>query len=136
MFDDQLQVLRAVELVDREPVRGAYGRRQGIERVEAHGFDGAPGPRELELQVFLAHHALAEHLELVAEHRLRKTLSPDLMIEELREAQIEIRGFERTVGLDRARKLRGREQLAGHGFEAFREAREIRRAQREARGGG
>src|SRR6266849_9635303 len=49
-----------------------------------------------------------------------------------REAEIEIRGFERTVGLDRARKLRGREQLAGHGFEALREACEIRGAQREA----
>jgi len=35
--------------------------------------------------VLLADHALAEHLELVAEHRLRKTLSPDLMVEQLRE---------------------------------------------------
>src|SRR5882672_11970263 len=125
MLDHQLQILHSVELVDRKPIRRANGRGQGIERVEAHGFDGAPGARELELQVFLAHHALAEHLELVAEHRLRKTLSPDLMIEELREAEIEIRGFERTVGLDRARKLRGRKQLARHGFEAFRETREI-----------
>src|SRR5882762_6212662 len=133
MFDDQLQVLRAVELVDREPVRGAHGRRQGIERVEAHGLDGASGARELELQVLLAHHALAEYLELVAERRLRKTLSPDLGVEQLREAEIEIRGFQRTVGLDRARKLRGREQLARHGFEAFRETREISSAQREAR---
>src|SRR6266849_1164395 len=136
MLDHQLQVLHPVELIDREPVRRAHGRGQGIERVEVHGFDGAAGARELELQVFLADHALAEHLELVAEHRLRKTLSPDLGVEQLREAQIEIRGFERTVGLDRARKLRGREQLARHGFEAFREAREIRRAQRQSRGGG
>jgi len=86
------RVLRAVELVDREPVRRAHGRGQGIERVEAHGFDGAPGARELELQVFLTHHALAEHLELITEQRLRKPLSPDLMIEQLREAEIEIRG--------------------------------------------
>src|SRR6266513_4674481 len=78
------------------------------------------------------YHALAEHLELVAEQRLGKTLSPDLGVEQLREAEAEVRGFQRTVGLDRARKLRGREQLARHGLEALREAREIPRAQREA----
>src|SRR5207247_7151903 len=62
-----------------------------------------------------------------------KALSPDLMIEELREAEIEVRGFQRTVGLDRAGKLRGREQPVRHGFEALRESREILSAQREAR---
>src|SRR6266571_6891408 len=84
MLDHQLQILHSVELVDREPVRRADGRGQGIERVEAHRFDGAPGARELELQVFLADHALAEHLELVAKERLGKTLSPDLGVEQLR----------------------------------------------------
>src|SRR5258708_24002780 len=107
-----------------------------MERVEAHRLEGAPAAREPELQVFLADHALAEHLELVAEQRLGKTLPPDLMIEQLRQAEVEVRGFQRTVGLDRARKLRGREQLSRHGFEALRESREIRRAQREARGRG
>src|SRR5438034_1078950 len=136
MLDDQLQILHSVELVDRKPVRRAHGRGQGIERVEAHRFDTAPGAREPELQVLLAYHALAEHLELVAEERLGKTLSPDLMLEQLREAELEVRGFQRTVGLDRARKLRGREQLASHRLEALGESREIRRAQRQARSRG
>src|SRR6266516_7377878 len=109
MLDHQLQILHSVELVDREPVRCTHARGQGIERIEAHRLDGAPAAREFELGVLLADHALAEYLELVAEKRLGKALSPDLMIEELREAEIEIRGFQRTVGLDRAGKLRGRE---------------------------
>src|SRR6266853_6374648 len=132
MLDHQLQVLHSVELVDRKAVRRAHRRGQGIERVEAHRLDAAPGALEPELQVLLSHHALAEHLELVAKHGLRKTLSPDLMVEELREPEVEVRGFQRTVGLDRACKLRGREQLARHGLEALRESREIRSAQREA----
>src|SRR5712691_1481111 len=84
--------------------------------------------------MLLADHALAEDLELVAEQRLRKTLAPDLLFQELREAEIEIRGLERPVGLDRASELRGRQPFAGHGFEEFREAREISGAQRQAGG--
>src|SRR5712691_4530918 len=82
--------------------------------------------------MLLASHALAEDLELVAEQRLRKALAPDLLFQELREAQIEIRGFERPVGLDRASELRGRQPFAGYGLEELREAREIFRAQRHA----
>src|SRR6266568_2677783 len=85
--------------------------------------------------MLLADHALAEDLELVAEQRLRKTLAPDLLFQELREAEIEIRGLERPVGLDRASELRGRQPFAGHGFEEFREAREIFRTQRRSGGG-
>src|SRR2546430_16802143 len=90
VLDDKLQILRPVELVDREAVCRAHRRGQGIERVEAHRFDAAPGAREPEFQVLLPDHALAEHLELVAEERLGKTLSPDLMIEQLREAEVEV----------------------------------------------
>src|SRR5438445_11645799 len=103
MVGDQLQLLHSVELVDRKALRRGHGRGQGIERVEANRLDAAPGAREPELQVFLADHALAEHLELVAEERLGKTLSPDLMVEQLREAEVEVRGFQRTIGLDRTR---------------------------------
>src|SRR5712692_4364066 len=85
--------------------------------------------------MLLADHALAEDLELVAEQRLRKTLAPDLLFEQLREAQIEVRGLERPVGLDRASELRGRQPFAGYGFEEFREAREILRTQRRSGGG-
>src|SRR5258708_20081883 len=97
MLDHQLQVLHPVELIDREPVRRAHRRGQGIERVEAHRFEGAPAAREPELQVFLADHALAEHLELVAEQRLGKTVPPDLMIEQLRPAEVEVPRFPRTA---------------------------------------
>src|SRR6266571_4432872 len=85
--------------------------------------------------MLLAYHTLAEDLELVAEQRLRKTLAPDLLFEELREAQIEIRGLERPVGLDRATELRGRQPFAGHGFEEFREARKVFYMQRCSGGG-
>src|SRR6266581_3251386 len=85
--------------------------------------------------MLLAYHALAEDLELVAEQRLREPLAPYLLLEQLREAQIEIRGLERPVGLDRASELRGRQPFAAHGFEEFREAREILLVQRHAGGG-
>src|SRR2546430_17395066 len=100
MLDHQLQILHSVELVDRKAVRRAHRRGQGVERVEAHRLDAAPGALEPELQVLLSDHALAEHLELVAEHGLRKTLSPDLMVEELCEPEVEVRGRseERRVG--------------------------------------
>src|SRR6266700_2137432 len=109
VLDHQLQVLRPVELVDCKPVCRAHEQGQRIQRIEAHRLDGAPAARELELQMLLAYHALAEDLELVAEQRLRETLAPDLVFEQLREAQIEIRGLERPVGLDRASELRGRQ---------------------------
>src|SRR6266704_5011604 len=135
VLDHQLQILRPIELVHRKPVRRAHGRRQGIERVEAHRLDGSPAARELELQMLLTYHALAEDLEHVAEQRLRETLAPDLVFEQLREAQIEIRGLERPVGLDRASELRGRQPFAGHGLEERRGAREIFRTQRRSGGG-
>src|SRR6266511_4455758 len=85
--------------------------------------------------MLFAYHALAEDLELVAEQLLRKTLAPGLLFQELREAEIEIRGLERPVGLDRASELRRRQPFTGHGFEELREAREILRAQRRSGGG-
>src|SRR5262249_43601039 len=103
---------------------------------EAHRLERAPRARELEFQVLVADHALALDLEVVAEERLRKPLAPDLVVEEPRDAQVEVRGLERAVGLDRVRELRWREQVARHGLEAPREALEVQLAQRQPRGGG
>src|SRR5690349_14107254 len=135
MLDDELEILHSPEFFHGKAVCGAHLLGQRIERVEAHRLEGAPGARELELQMLLAHHALAQHLEIVAEERLRKSLSPDLVIQEPRQAEIEIRGLERAVRLDRARELRRGEQLARHDFEALGKAREIGLAQSQARGG-
>jgi len=132
-----LQVLHSVELVDREPVRRAHGRGQGIERVEAHRFDGAPGARELELQVFFSPTTRWPSTSNSSQNIGCGKPCPSRL-----GCRTVARGRDRdtrvpaTVGLDRARELRGREQLARHGFEAFRESREIRRAQRQPRCGG
>src|SRR3954464_8639309 len=65
--------------------------------------------------------------EIVAEQRLRKSLSPDLRFEQPRGFEAHVSGRQGPVGLDGLRELGGAEQLARDALESFGEALEIRR---------
>src|SRR6185369_2123803 len=77
--------------------------------------------------------ALLGDLELVAEARRRKALSPDFGSEEERGFQSEVRGVQRAVGLDDSLQVGRREERARRVLEGVAEAREIGLLERQAR---
>src|SRR6266545_5128043 len=74
----------AVAELDLQNLRlGVVAGRADLARVDAYAFHVALLSHSSSCGLPMLDHQLQvlQHLELVAEHRLRKTLSPDLMIE-------------------------------------------------------
>ena len=104
--------------------------------VEAYGVDALPAVRERELEMLFPHHALRRDLELVAEARRGKSVSPYRRRQQGDRVRSELPGRERAVGFDHALEVGGREQRLRGFLKCFAETAEIGLAQREPGRGG
>ena len=83
MFDHHLHARDAVERVVVEPVSYERLRAERLRMIEPDRVEMLFAAAELELQVLFFQHGLREHIELAAEARCRKALTPDLGFEQL-----------------------------------------------------
>ena len=77
MLDVELQRLRAAVLVDHRRIHRAYPRRHRLRLLKTYALEGDRAAFQRELEMLISHDALRRDLELVAETRRRKSLSPD-----------------------------------------------------------
>ena len=73
---------------------------------------------ELQFQVALFEHALVHDSELITKHWVRKTLTPDLRLEQRDEIQTEVRRFERAIGFNNLFQCCAGEPFTSHRLES------------------
>ena len=100
VLDVDLHALQPVVFVHAQPVGRADAGGERVERVEADGFDAPAFPHKAQLGVLAADDALGNDFECIAEQRLGKPLSPDLVLDDLRHFECEVGDLEFAVGLD------------------------------------
>ena len=76
MVDSELQGLHAAVLVHQRRVNRPYPRRHGFGLLKADALNKERAALQRELEMLVPYYALRRDLELVAEARRRKALSP------------------------------------------------------------
>ena len=121
MLDQQLHAGPAIELICIQAKRHVGALRQRVRMAEPDRVVALAILFQLQLQVAVFQHALADDAKLVAEHRRREALAPDVVVDQFDEGGREIRVFQRAVGFQHAFQLRPCQRRLSYRFERVRE---------------